>query len=407
MKRSNTFGLITGLLLGAMISTAPARAETEITIPGWADFSGPYADVMPAWSGGRAAVLLWWNKTSGAAAGVKLNYKGFDARYDPAQVASMWPGIRNDLKPIAMFGMGGADSAALQNRLPDDKVPMVSAVGGYGFTWAPNPWIFNLRPTLAHEAATFLSWYQKNKKMTRPVKIGVISSDAAPAWVDTVNGIKSYAKNNAAIVELVDVVWTTPQPTDLTTDVFALVNKNVDLIIVMTNTAGSVATKRALDSLSSKVPLLLGAHNGLSALAKAMGGLNLIEGCYESAAMAPPVENTPAFDFYKKLKAEYALKASWESATILGISQALYLTRILDETIKQSGADKLTGAKLREVMVNYTVPAKDMLGFGADIKMTDQSSFPLVGLRGYIATVQGGAITVLDPSAPVPDIIKW
>lgn len=402
--------LAAGLLAASLMGGAaglPALAETQIMLPGWSDYSGPYADIMRGWEGGRVAVVGWWNATKGKELGVKLTYKGVDGRYDPAQIASLWPGVLSEFKPVLIFGMGGADYAAMKTRLPQDKVPMISPTGGYGFTWAENPWSFNLRPTLAHEAGMYVEWRRKVEGLSRPLKVVVVASEAAPAWVDTVNGIKSFAAGNPDKLKVVDVIWTTPQPTDLTSDIYAAVAKDIDAAIVMTNSAGSVAVKRALDNVGSDVPLVLGAHNGLTATGAAIGGLKKLTNTFECAAMAAPVAGTEAVAFYDELKAGYGLKTAWDSATILGVSQTLFMVNILTEAIKRNGVDGLTGQKVREVILDYTVPAADMKGFTSDMKMNNEASFPLAGLTGYCATVKDGSFTVLDGTVQIPWIKKW
>ena len=101
-----------------------AQAEAEYNLAMLSDFSGPYADIMPILAGGREAVIDWWNATRGKELGVKLSYKNYETRYDAAQVASLWPGIKSELSPIAVLGLGGPDVAALSERLPEDKIPM-------------------------------------------------------------------------------------------------------------------------------------------------------------------------------------------------------------------------------------------------------------------------------------------
>jgi len=100
----------------------------------------------------RERVFDWWNAEVGAKLGVKLNYKNFDTRYDTAQTASLWPGIKSEMKPIAVVGLGGPDVAALGPRLPDDQVPLFMSTAGYGYAWKPDSWIINPRPTYGHEA---------------------------------------------------------------------------------------------------------------------------------------------------------------------------------------------------------------------------------------------------------------
>src|SRR5581483_2157337 len=95
--------------------------------------------------------------------GVKLAYKNYDTRYDAAQTASLWPGIKSELKPIAVLGLGGPDVAALGQRLPDDGVALFMSTAGYGFAWKSDSWIINPRPTYAHEAVAFFKWLKAQR----------------------------------------------------------------------------------------------------------------------------------------------------------------------------------------------------------------------------------------------------
>ena len=65
--------------------------------------------------------------------GIKVVIKDYDGRYDAAQTASLRPGIKAELNPVAIIGVGGPDVAALQGRLPTDKVPMFMSTAAYGF----------------------------------------------------------------------------------------------------------------------------------------------------------------------------------------------------------------------------------------------------------------------------------
>ena len=142
-----------GLAAAGVFATAgvvlpvPAAAQTVYNIAGMADFTGPYADVMKSLVAGRWGVLNWWNEEVGKSIGVRVNMKDYDTRYDTAQTSSLWPGIKSELKPIAALGLGGPDAAALQQRLPDDKIPLMMATASYGYSWRPEPSVFNPRAT--------------------------------------------------------------------------------------------------------------------------------------------------------------------------------------------------------------------------------------------------------------------
>lgn len=89
-----------GIAAGQLAMPTTAFAQTNYNVASLADFTGPYADVMKNLVGGRwAKVVAWWNEEVGKGLGVKINMKDFDHRYDAAQVASLWPGIKSELKP--------------------------------------------------------------------------------------------------------------------------------------------------------------------------------------------------------------------------------------------------------------------------------------------------------------------
>src|SRR3546814_10626430 len=100
-----------------------------------ADFTGPYADVMKDLNGARHSAVAWWNAEVGKDLGVQLRMKDYDHRYDAAQVASLWPGIKAELNPIIALGVGAPDATALQGRLPADGIPLIMSTAGYGFGW--------------------------------------------------------------------------------------------------------------------------------------------------------------------------------------------------------------------------------------------------------------------------------
>lgn len=392
-----------------MGATTPAVAQTNYNIASMADFTGPYADVMTQLTGGRWAVARWWNAEVGKDLGVKVTLKDYDHRYDAAQVSSLWPGIRSELNPVVVLGVGGPDVAALQNRLPDDKIPMIMSTAGYGFAWLPDPWIFNTRPTYGHEAAAFYDWYRKEKGIDGPLKIGIISSEASPAYVDIHKGSQKYAADNPKIVNVVETVYTEVQPSDLTTQVHRLARNGAQVITVQTNTAAVVATKRALQAIGRKdIPILMSSHNGLPASGKAIGGIEQLEGDFAVYGMAVASnDDTNARKFYEMLREKYGLEAGWNAMTVMGLNQTLIAVRSLEAAVKKVGADKVTGANLREAMVTNTITSEQTFGILPNVSLNTTAPFPLEGLTVNIATVKDGKHTIAAEDVPVPTLNKW
>ncbi len=396
------------LALGAAIPQKVA-AQTTYNIASLADFTGPYADVMKDLNGGRHAAVAWWNAEVGKGLGIQIKMKDYDHRYDAAQVASLWPGVKAELNPIIALGVGAPDATALQGRLPSDGVPLIMSTAGYGFGWKSDPWVFNPRSTYAHEAAAFFEWYRKQNNIPGKLKVAIISSEASPAYVDIAKGIKKYAESANSSIELVETVFTEVQPTDLTTQVKRLLDKGAQVIDVQTNTAAVVATKRALQALNkTNVPIVMSSHNGITASAQAIGGIANLEGDYEVYGMAMPTdEQTASRQFYEKLKAQYGMKGGWTVPTLMGLNQALVALRAVEAAAKQGGATNVTGRSVREALLSTPIPTAQTFEVLSDLKFSNDAPFPTAGATVNIGMVKGGKYLGAAQGVTVPQIDKW
>jgi branched-chain amino acid transport system substrate-binding protein len=408
MMFSRTLAM-SALAVTAALAAPYAQAQTIYAIPSLSDFSGPFASVMPGFAGGREAVFSWWNAEQGAKLGVKLELKPYDTRYDTAVTASLWPAVAAG-KPIIGFSLGGPDVAALQQRLPSDKVPMILGSAANGFGWRPNQWVMSTRPTFVHELTGFLEWFQKNKAGgSRPVKIAMFTTEASPTFADMGKGITAYAKANPAMVELVEMVFVEPQPADVTLQLRRVLNADVELVLAPGTIQQAIAVKRAMQALGKKVPIVYSMHNSLSILERPLGGLAALEGDYEAYSSAiAGVENSEARQFYDLLVAKHGLKAGWASFTTLGIGQALVLVRAVEAGARKNGGDKLTGEIMYKTLIETKFPAKDFFGYvGGDIDFSIEAPFPLGDARVNIGQVVGGKITTVATGVPSPKLTKW
>src|SRR5579863_581864 len=152
------------LMAAIVFATMAMPVEAaEYVMSASADYSGPFADVMPSAVSGLQAVSKWWNKDVGEKLGVKVDVKVYDMRYDAAVIARTWPSILARDNPIMHLGFGSPDLTTLMKRLPNDKVPMLLGTAMVGLVWQPNGWHFSIRPTYSHEFAALLSKLQKDK----------------------------------------------------------------------------------------------------------------------------------------------------------------------------------------------------------------------------------------------------
>jgi len=399
--------ILTVTLAGAF-AARDARAETSYVVPSLSDFSGPFSSVMPALGGARESVIGWWNADVGSKIGVKLVMKAYDTRFDTAQTASLWPGILAE-KPLVGFALGGPDTAALQQRLPNDKVVMLLASASNGFGWRPNQWVLSMRPTFVHEQVGFIDWYQKTKLGgKRPVKVALVTSEASPSYADIAKGITAYAKANPNVVELVEVVFAEVQPADLTLQMRRVTNAGADVILAPASLQQAIAVKRALQALGKKVPVAFSMHNAPGFIAKPMGGIESLEGDYEAqSGVIATNEDTEAKRFYDMLVAKHGLKAPWHGITAAGIAQTLLLVRSVEAATRKNGPAKLNGEMIHQTLLDTPITGASLFGYSPDLSYNISAPFPVYNPKVNIGVVKDGKVTTAASGYPIPKLDRW
>jgi branched-chain amino acid transport system substrate-binding protein len=181
------------------------------------------------------------------------------------------------------------------------------------------------------------------------------------------------------------------------------------VLLIQTNTAAVVATKRALQAIGRKdVPVMMSSHNGLPASGRAIGGIQQLEGDYEVYGMAVSTDqDTEAKKFYDMLKAKYKLNAGWTAMTVMGLNQALVTVRTIESAIKDVGAAKVDGPAMRAAMLKNTITSKQTYGILPDIAYTNDAPFPLKGLTVNVGTIRNGQYVIAAQGVPVPVVNKW
>ena len=398
--------------LAVVTAMGSATAQVEYKVPGLVDFSGPFADLSKQLIA-RDAVVKWWNDNDGKKLGVKLTVRNYDTRYDGTVVASMWPGILAELKPVVAMGLGGADLNALQQRLPKDKVPIVYAPPGYGFGWLPDQWVFNARATYTHEYATGILWYASQHPEKKPLKLAFISSQASPAYVDIVKGLDKYIKTVLEPKGLVTVVateWIEQQPVDVSTQVKKIIDAKADIIIGASNTTMATAILRAQQLYGVNIPTLAAPWHTIWPIAQAMKTYAPWEGHMVVTGIASTTQkDSKAWQFYQVLSKNYGLPAEWNPLNLLGISQGLLAVRAVEHAARKVGADKLTGTAVFEALSNDAFTEEELMGVLPALKYSKEAPFPLQNGKVKVEWVKDGKYQLATPNwLTIPsDVTKW
>ena len=387
------------------VGGASAQAQSVYNVSISLDYSGPFAAVMDSWYGGQQSVFDWWNDTRGKALGVKLVVKTYDMRYDASQVARTWPQILADDKPIVFLGMGTPDLVSLMKRLPGDKVPMVMGTAMVAPLWTPNGWHFSFRPTYSQEFAGLFSYLQDKLPEKRALRIGTVSTQGIPGYVDQVNGVVKLAQTYPDRFVVASSQWVDNTPINITSQVREMLATKPDVILVGTNTAQVVATVKAVKELGAKVPVVTSSHNGLTEVAKAMP-LSDLEGSYSVFGFAPSMDPTVTaaqiFEKYNKTKGTWGLTAAQTA------SQALLATAAIERAIATVGPTKVTGQAVYDALEGPAFGSEQFQGLLKSVQFTREAPFPTTNLSVKAVTVKDGKLVpVTSDWMPVPDLPKW
>jgi ABC-type branched-subunit amino acid transport system substrate-binding protein len=403
MRFSVKHCLAAGMVAAATTVLAPSVKAAEYIMSASADFSGPFADVMPSAMSGIQSVTNWWNKDVGQKLGVKVNIKIYDMRYDAAVIARTWPSILSSDHPIMHLGFGSPDLTTLMKRLPNDRVPMIMGTAMVGLVWQPKGWHFSIRPTYSHEFAALFAKMQKDKG--GKLKIGAVSTQTAAGFVDQVKGVEKLAAMYPDQFEVVDTQWVAASPVTVTNNIRDMLEKKPDVIMVGGTTAQVVATAAALDELKVRIPIVSSSHNGLSEAGKG-GDLSKLEGSYSAFSFAPDNQkDLPLRDVYAANKEG---DGQWGLIADQSAAQALLALRVLEKAVAKVGPDKVTGEAMYDALLGNTYSEKDLLGALPTLKYDDTAPFPVGDIKAKAQIVKDGKIVPLsDAWMDSPKLEKW
>lgn len=391
------------LMAAAVYAAAALPAfAAEYVMSASADYSGPFAGVMPNAMAGINAVADWWNKDVGAKLGVTVKVKIYDMRYDPSVIARTWPAILSSDRPIMHLGFGSPDLSTLMKRLPGDKVPMLIGTAMVGLVWAPNGWHYSIRPTYSHEFAGLLGDLQT--KAGRKLRIGAISTQNQAGFVDQVNGLKKLAATYPDRFEMLDTQWAEVSPVSLTSSIRTLADQKPDLIVVGGTTAQVIAAAKALDELKLSIPIVASTHNGLTEVAKGID-LAKLNGSYSAFSFTPPeregTQIQKVFEANKK-------GGEWGLVTAQSAAQAVLALRVLEKAVAAVGPDKVTGEAMREALLKYVYTEADLLGALPTLDFDESAPFPIGKIKSTAEVVRDGKIVPVGTEwFEVPALEKW
>ncbi len=386
----------------ATLALSGAAVAEDYTITASADYSGPFADVMPDAMAGLNAMVDYWNAEVGEDLGATVNLKIYDMRYDSAVVARTWPSILSSDDPIMHLGFGSPDLVTLMGRLPNDKVPMLLGTAMVGLVWKPDGWHFSIRPTYSHEFAGLFSHLEQEND--GPLKIAAVSTQNQAGFVDQVNGVKALAEQHPDRFTVTSTQWADTAPVSLTSQVRAALADEPDLLLVGGTTAQVIAAAKAMDELGQRIPIVMSTHNGLAEVSKGLS-LEQLEGSYSAFSFAAPEkEALPIREVFE----EYSDEGEWGTITAQASAQAILALRVLENAIADVGAENVDGQAMYDALLAHEYTEEELLGALPTLDFDNTAPFPVGEIKATAQVVEDGEITTVQSDwFDVPSIEKW
>lgn len=392
-------------ILGAAavsLAFAHTAASQTYVFSASADYSGPFADVMPDAMAGLRATINWWNAEVGADLGVDVDLRIYDMRYDSAVIARTWPSILSSDEPVIHLGFGSPDLTTLMGRLPQDRVPMLIGTAMVGLVWRPGGWHFSVRPTYSHEFAGLFAHLQEEKGDT--LRIAAISTQNQAGFVDQVNGVRQLAAQYPDLFTVTGTQWADTSPVSLSAQVRAALADDPDVLLVGGTTAQVISAVQSMDELGRRVPIVMSTHNGLYEVAKGIS-LERLEGDYSAFSFAAPGRaELPMRDIFHA----NATEGEWGLITAQSTAQAILALRVLERAIADVGAENVNGQAMYDALLGHEYTEEALLGVLPTLTFDDTAPFPVGDIAATAEVVRDGQIVGLtDGWFTVPALDQW
>lgn len=400
-KTMVVLSLLLATTLFVLFSCAPVSKEvptpkveklTEYTLPVIMDLSGPISMLAPKVTEPRNVVIGWWNETTGKELGLKLNYKEYDDRFDPAVCASLWPQILASDKPVIVLGNGGDVVHGIGGRVADDRVPVVQYSCALTSSWKPHQWMFYNRALSTHSLGAFILWAKANLIKDRSIRVGIIASES-PSGMDLVDHAQKYFEQvltPAGKAEIVEIQYSALMPVDLTPQMQKLTAASPDFLWVgPSNTMASVLATKYMAGIDEHIPMILSqVHN--NGLLSQLIGPEAAAGNYDICEYMPPVGDTTAERLYNDHKDVYGIKPiQWDDFAAQGMGQLIVVLRAIERATAIVGADNLNGQALYDALTSgQAFSNEDMLGSYQFVRFTPEETINFAGIQ--ITTIKDG-----------------
>jgi len=366
-------------LMAAGLAGSGAWAGETYKIVSLLDYSGPFANRGKPVEQMQRLLVDWYNETRGKERDVSIVLDPVDTGYDQAKTVQAYERALQDDELIGFVTFGSPNVIALQNRLPENKVPAVHGGPSYSLM-EKGSWVFTPLNDYVRYFSAAVDWRLKSWDDAEPMKIAFVTFDGSSGrdWADGLGG-RLEDKN----VEIVLEEFISPRALEVTVNVERILDADPDMVIV----AGTdqlqpmiLVELHANDFDMTKV--LNSQHEGLGLLNLLGVPAEVVNGTYEVTTQNYPDQSTEAYKIYEARKDNYDTR--WSADTLLHYPSIMVMLDAIDRAIENNGGARVTGQQVYDELSNGTFDGRGLLG---EITFSNETD-PTLGANAVIILQQ-------------------
>ncbi|MGF7162615.1 branched-chain amino acid transport system substrate-binding protein [Rhodoligotrophos appendicifer] len=378
---------IAGALAVSVVGARPSQAAETYKILSLLDYSGPFANRGKPVEQMQRLLVDWYNETAGKQHGVSLVYEPVDTGYDQARTIQAYERAVQDPSLLGIVTFGSPNVIALQNRLPENKIPAVHGGPAYSLM-KPGSWVFTPLNDYARYFATAVTWRLKTWTGSEPLKVAFVTFDGSSGR-DWAQGLTKRLEGSKAQLVLSEFI--SPKALDVAVNVERIIEAEPDLLIVATTDHLQPLVLSELKANDFDMTKIVNSqHEGLGLLTLLKVQPEVLEGTHEITTENYVDTNTEAFKIYDSRKGNYQTR--WSADTLLHYPSMMVLLDAIDRAaVKKKGA-RITGEDVYAELANGTFDGRGLLesitfNNGVDPTLGASSAVILQQKDGKIITV--------------------
>lgn len=386
-RRSLTqVALLACLGIGASVQAQSVQTYSILSL---LDYSGPFANRGKPVEQMQRLLVDWFNETRGPKAGIKLEFKPVDTGYDQAKTVQAYERALQDKSLVGIVTFGSPNVIAIQNRLPQDKIPAVHGGPAYSLM-KPGSWVIAPLGDYARYFAATTKWRLATWTESRPLKIAFVTFDGSSGR-DWAQGVQKFIKGMNAQVVLNEFV--SPRALDVTANVEHIIAANPDIVYLATTDQLQPAILKELKANKFDMSKVVNSqHEGLGLLELLGVPKDAYEGTYEVTTENYVDQGTEAYKIYAARQSKYSTR--WAADTLLHFPSVMVLLEAIERAQGKAGNAPINGAAVYAEMKSGTFNGYGLLSkiqFDLDTDPTQgaDSAVMLRQVNGKITRVGG------------------